>query len=68
LAEDSWEAGADIPWRAYGGGGDSRFVLRIYFAYAIGWIGIIGGTIPGTKNRIPPILIEMQWEIAESWM
>ena len=31
LAEDSWEAEVDIPWRIYDGGGDGRFVLRIYF-------------------------------------
>ena len=58
----------DIPWRVYGRGGDGRFVFWIYFAYAIGWIGIIGPTIPRTKDRIPPILVLMQWKSSEPRM
>ena len=50
LAEDSRKAGAGVPLRINGRNGDGKAVFRVDFAYLIGWIGIIGGSIPGTEN------------------
>ena len=57
-----------IPGRVNGRDGNGKVVFRIDFTYRISWIGIVGGTIPGTENRIPSILVGMQWKIAESSM
>ena len=46
LAENSWETGTVVPCRIRGGGGDGMVIFRAFFAYPIGWIGIIASTIP----------------------
>lgn len=46
LAEDGRGVGAGIPRRVYWGDRDGGVVFRVYFAYPIGWIGVIGSVIP----------------------
>ena len=60
LAKDSWEVGVGIHWREYRGRVDGMTIFLAPFAYRIGWIGIVGGTVPATENRVPSILVEMQ--------
>ena len=50
LAEYSWEAGMVIPRRVYRRSEDDIDIFWASFTYVIGWIGIIGSTIPGTEN------------------
>ena len=50
FAEDSQNRGAGLPGRVKGRERDGKVVFRVGFAYLIGWIGIVGGTVPGTKN------------------
>ena len=50
LTEDSQKAWAGLPGRVKGRDRDRKVAFRVGFAYLIGWIGIGGGTVPGTKN------------------
>jgi len=65
FAEDAREA---IPGTIHGGGRGGIVIFWDSFACSIGWIGIIGGAIPGTENRIPSVQFLMQREIDESRM
>ena len=65
LAEDSRGTGAVIPRRVNSEGWDRMIIFLVSFAYLIGWIEIIGITVPATKNGVPSILFRMQWKVAK---
>ena len=50
LAEDGWLARASIYGRVHSGNRNGRVVFWVSFACRIGWIRVVGSTIPGTKN------------------
>ena len=39
-----------VPGRVDGRDRDGKVVFRADFTYLIGWVGVVGGTIPGTEN------------------
>ena len=67
LAVDSREAGVAGPGRVYRRSADG-IVISWALAYQIGWMDIIGRTIPGTENCIPSILVWVQRKTAQSRM
>ena len=50
LAEDSRGTGAVIPRRVNSEGWDRMIIFLVSFVYLIGWIEIIGITVPPTEN------------------
>jgi len=50
LTEDSQKTGAGLPSKVRGRKRGGKAVFWVGFAYLIGWIGIVGRTVPGTKD------------------